>query len=219
MKKILLPAALLVSITLALQVQAFEPLHVATSKNDTNAMAVILKDGVDINVIEISHGCASLHWASRFNRMQAAKFLIAQGADVNARDNLGITPVHYAALCGHYDMVEMLLLNKADVNAFDDQGLTPLHMAAQYGHARIVELLLSYGANISAKTNHSGLSPLHWAAFWGHTEAIRTLIEHGADINAQDNCGYTALTWAEQYDHYDMARLLARCGCKKHEHY
>ena len=218
MKKTMFLSVFLAWVMIYADVQANDVIQVCAAENDTNAIARLVTDGININSTEKSRDCSALHWAAYFNRLEAVRFLIERGADVNARNNIGMTPLHYAALCGHKDMVETLLEQKADVNALDCQGLTPLHLAAQYGHAEIVEILLGYGADIAAKTNYRGLTPLHWAAFWGHTEAINTLLKNGADINARDHNGYTPLTWAEQYNNYDMARLLARKGGKRHQH-
>ena len=55
-----------------------------------------------------------------------AELLLANKADVNARDNTAMTPLHMAAIWGHKDVAELLLANKADVNAKDNNGGTPL---------------------------------------------------------------------------------------------
>jgi len=218
MKKRLLFPVILACALIYTDGQAYETIQVSAAENDTNAIAQLVTDGININSTEKSRDCSALHRAAYFNRLEAVRFLIEHGANVNARNNIGMTPLHYAALCGHRYMVKALLEKKAEVNALDCQGLTPLHLAVQYGHAEVAEMLLDYGADIAAKTNYRGLTPLHWAAFWGHTEAVNTLLQNGADINARDNDGYTPLTWAERFNNYDMARLLARKGGKRHPH-
>lgn len=198
--------------------QAAEPLQLAAAANDTNAIAQLLAEGIDINAAENNRGCSPLHWAARFNRLAAARALIEHGANLAARDQTGLTPLHYAALRGHSEMVEILLDHKAPVNSLDQQGLSPLHLAAQYGHPEIIKLLINYGADVRAQTNYRGLTPLHWAAFWGHTEAVKILLANGAEINARDHNGYTPFSWAEQNNRYAMARLLARLGSERHPH-
>lgn len=64
-----------------------------------------------------------------------------KGANVNAKDKDGDTPVHDAALRGHKDIVELLLAEGADANARDNSGQTPADEASRRGHEEVVNLL------------------------------------------------------------------------------
>ncbi|EAR83390.2 ankyrin repeat protein (macronuclear) [Tetrahymena thermophila SB210] len=55
----------------------------------------------------------ALHWASKRGHLKLAQFLIQKGADVNATDILGKTPLYYACQADHIDIVKILLYNKA----------------------------------------------------------------------------------------------------------
>ena len=77
-----------------------------------------------------------------------AELLLAQGAEVNARTNDGVTPLMLAARKGHRDVAELLLTHKADLTARDNYGFTAFHMAADRGHAAMVELLLANQADV-----------------------------------------------------------------------
>jgi ankyrin repeat protein len=70
--------------------------------------------------------------------------LLANKAEVNARDNRGRTPLHEAAENGRKDVVELLLANKVEVNPKSNDGSTPLHEAALAGHKDVVELLAAH---------------------------------------------------------------------------
>jgi len=74
------------------------------------------------------------------------KLHIARGADVNAKDEYGVTPLHWAATHGHRDVAELLIAKGADVNAKDARGRSPLWNARDRGFDEIVELLRKPGA-------------------------------------------------------------------------
>jgi len=87
-----------------------------------------------------------------------AELLLARGAQVDARDRNGQTPLHLAAQDnygtplflqardGYQKVVELLLAHGADMNAKDDKGKTPLALAAQNGRVGTVNLLKQRGA-------------------------------------------------------------------------
>ncbi|MBU4201116.1 MAG: ankyrin repeat domain-containing protein [Verrucomicrobia bacterium] len=191
-------------------------LEEAIVHNNLPAVSNYIASGISVNTIEGNDGQTALHIAAGSNRKEMAQFLIAKKADINARDHLGMTPLHWAAYKGHQEMVVLLLKHNAEINTADIHGLTPLHLATTYGHDNIITLLLDYGANLNARTYDQGMTPIHWAAFCGHTEGLKPLLKHGADINTRDNEGNTPLTWAEEYLHVNMARLIARKGGKRH---
>ena len=86
--------------------------------------------------------------------------LIAAGADLEARDNSGMTPLHEAAMFNKTSAAaEALLAAGADVNARDTWGLTPLHMVASIDECPgMFGVLLAAGADPEAR-ERSGLTP------------------------------------------------------------
>ena len=76
---------------------------------------------------------------------------IADRADVNAKDKVGVTPLTYATFKGAKEITELLITTGADVNAKDVDGRTPLHRAASYSHNEVAELLIAKGADVNAK--------------------------------------------------------------------
>lgn len=131
--------------------------------------------------------------------------LIAKGADVNAKDGLGLTPLCWAK---SEDVARLLIAKGADVNARDWSGQTALHTAASSGRNEVVALLIEQGANVNAVDNF-GETPLYRAVLKGDTDTVRLLIRHGADVGVGDLRGNTPLHCAPNAD---IAALLIGKG-------
>ncbi len=136
---------------------------------------------------------------------------VSSGADINARNNLGDTPLLDAAKEGTKDTAELLLEKGAIVDAKDNSGCTPLIWAAIQGHREVAELLLAHGAEVNVGSS-SGQTALQSAAMNGHKDVAELLLAHGAEVNAPDNCGITPLHWAAGNGHKDLVELLLGHG-------
>ena len=139
-----------------------------------------------------------------------------KGADVNAKDYIGRTPLHNAARWshkGHKKVAELLISRGADVDAMDDDGWTPLHYAALGGSKETAKLLIVEGVDVNTK-NDEGETPLHHAAHGGHKEVAELLIANGADLNARKKNGDTPLDEANWRNNQEIANLLREHGGK-----
>ena len=104
-------------------------LHLATSS--VKVMEYLLKLGADVNTnIE---GRTALHEAAIDGKTEAANFLIANGADINARTKNGNTPLHNAVLNGQAEIIKLFIKKGADINAKTEDGKTLLHEAIDGG--------------------------------------------------------------------------------------
>jgi len=119
----------------------------------------------------------SLHQAVVDNDVEQVRLNISAGANVNAKDAMGYTPLFYAAQNGKEDVAELLIAGGADVNVRDQLGNTPLHYAAVSGHYDVCRLLLDEGANSGAR-NLMGGTPMAMAKAQGHSEIVELLSKH-----------------------------------------
>jgi ankyrin repeat protein len=134
-------------------------IHSAVLTGNLEMVQTLLQASPNFAVEKDDKGRTPLHYAAMVGRLDIAELLVANKADVNARDNHGVTPLHLAS---DKAMAELLLANKADVHARNEEGRTPLHMAASRGQAGmkdVAESLLAHGADVNAKANN-GWTPL-----------------------------------------------------------
>ncbi len=137
------------------------------------------------------------------------KSLIAGGADVNARDATGKTPLFH----GNAEVVQLLIAHGADINVQDRWGFTPLH-AALRGPSVAVEtarLLINRGADVKTQS-HDGETPLHVAAALGDLEFVRLLVAQGAEVRAETRTAETPLLRAAQKGRLAIAEFLIAKG-------
>ena len=134
--------------------------------------------------------------------------LIEEGADRNAEDSWGRTPLIYAARMGNMDAVKLLISAGTDVNRKNFEGASPLSKAALYGHLDCIKLLLEAGADVCA-CDCDGYTALMWAAGGVKIECMRMLIEAGADIDMKNNGGETAGDVLKRRDAGRYAKYMA----------
>jgi ankyrin repeat protein len=156
--------------------------------------------------------CTPLHLAVMAGASkELVEFILANHADVNAKENNGWTPLHYAASTSNQLAAELLLAHHADMEARGNLGETPLFVAAGLGTPKIAEFLLANRADVNAKDN-SIRTPLHFAAAQGNLEISQVLLAHKAEIEARDKNGQTAFVIAVLQAHNDVAELLLAHG-------
>ena len=110
----------------------------------------------------------SIHQAASQGKIEAVKQHLATGADVNAKDKFGSTPMHTAARFGQKEVSELLIAKGSDVNAKNDDGVTPLDTAIvglafvargeviMHKHPETVDLLRKHGGKTGEELKVEG---------------------------------------------------------------
>ncbi len=139
----------------------------------------------------------------------AAVRLLGQGANVEAKNNQGDTPLLLAAKSGKIDTAERLVEKGANIEAKNNVGDTALIAACTVGHADLARMLVEKGADINAR-DVGGATPLMYAGLAGNTAIIDLLLAKGANINAADDNGETPLMYAASAGSVDAVKLMLR---------
>jgi hypothetical protein len=107
--------------------------------------------------------------------------LLQQGADVNAKDAMGVTPLHLAVQSEDSMLATILLEKGANIHARTQQGETPLHVVAAQGRLGMAEVLVVHGADVNAADN-LGRLPLKLATLQNHQPLAHWLRTQGAEL-------------------------------------
>ena len=132
----------------------FTPLHSATCFRDVEMVQELLDLRADFNIRDnygktiLESACSGLSSCDKVpnypqSLVNIARLLLDRGADINARNGRGGTPLHSAT---RIEVIRVLLERGANVNGKDKQGRTPFKLAKERGHNEIMKLLLEHGA-------------------------------------------------------------------------
>ncbi|GAA50956.1 protein phosphatase 1 regulatory inhibitor subunit 16B [Clonorchis sinensis] len=228
----------------------------AAARGDLDEVRKLLSNGVCPDVAN-EDGLTALHQqAYRFTAEESAelkkthccidntpemcRLLLRFGANPNARDSEGWTPLHAAATCLHTDLCAILIANGADLLAMNTDGNMPyeccvagptlnlietemdrrgitqeelddLHRLPECKMLADMEEMYKAGADFN-QLDQQGAAMLHIAAACGYEEVTIFLLKHGAKIDLTDRDGWQAIHIAACWDHLEIIEVLVNFG-------
>lgn len=173
----------------------------------------LLEEGAQVHHKSVL-GCTPLHDAALKCDYEVVDLLIRNGADPNAKNNDGETPILYASTQENsVDTIRLLIECGAYfVGLHDKYGLTALLNATYGNELGLVKLLVAHGADVNEK-DEGRHSPLHYAAQGGQDEMIEFLLSSGADVNSRSSYERTPLMLVGKFgDNEKCAKILIERG-------
>ena len=134
-----------------------------------------------------------LHQAAWQGDLPKLKSLIASGANLDARDPRGRTPLHVAAHARQREAIRLLARAAAQLDLMEDDRYDAVTIAAVADDTATLSLLLSLGASAGQTTSRYDGTALIAAAHLGHDEVVRRLIAAGAPLDHVNNLHWTAV--------------------------
>lgn len=194
-------------------------IHIAAAAGDLNKVKALLE--ADPTLLEakdeqISYlgntPLISACWAPPIGipQVAVANFLIDKGANINAKNNNGATPLYFATK--NFDLAQYLITLGADVNIRAYGDFTPLYQAAFSGNLKVAKLLIDHGADVNASGGQGTvLRGIIYYKTESGTEMANLLLDNGAKLQ-KFSYGNTELHFAALNDYADIIPVLAEHG-------
>ncbi|XP_070782848.1 ankyrin repeat domain-containing protein 61-like [Enoplosus armatus] len=177
---------------------------IAMHRQAEACLRLLCEHSVDVNAeVEGKSHQTALHLSVHCTALSAVQILASYGADVNAVNSCGMTPLHMAAGMLHKDIIASLIKEGADINmVVKYTENSPLHMSVVAMAMKTtktleddiscVSELLEQGAEPDV-VNKAGMTPLQMACSMGNKEVVDLLLRYRANINKLSNAGESCL--------------------------
>lgn len=185
-------------------------LQTAVEANDTDAIAQLLDNGVDVNTLGKMY--TPLCLAIRRNNETLIKNLLQEHkADMSILSRKKESALLLAVKHGSEATLRLLLQSNAQVDSLV-LGRTVLYHAVKMQHDQHVKLLLEYKANPNFSSPAHHTTPLHLSVFNGCESSVKLLLDYNAHVNQQTSAGDTPLHVAAFQDNARMVETLLHYG-------
>ncbi|KAG9492566.1 hypothetical protein GDO78_000846 [Eleutherodactylus coqui] len=206
-------------------------LHRAIDENKEQVACFLIRSGCDVNSPrkpgpngegeeEARDGQTPLHLAASWGLEEVVQCLLEFGANVNAQDAEGRTPMHVAISNQHRVIIQLLISHpEIRLNVRDRQGMTPFACAMTFKNNKAAEAILKREPGAAEQVDNKGRNFLHVAVQNSDIESVLFLISVQANVNSrvQDASKLTPLHLAVQAGSEIIVRNLLLAGAKVNE--
>lgn len=187
-------------------------LSLAVLTGHTNILKSLIKYGASVKAVSGSSRCSALHRAAQSNKVGMIDALVEAGADKDAQDVRGQTPLHYAANLHRCEALLALLRHGCNKDKTDSREQAALHVAAENVSPRAVVSLLTARVEVAARCGSEEQSAIDVAASMGGMRETKVLVPCGTDMNATTSKGETALPKAMSGNSKESIDVLTGMG-------
>jgi ankyrin repeat protein len=196
----------------------------AAAKGDVATVMALIKKGADVNWRDPQpYAKTPLNAAILGGRLDVAKVLLENGADINYPDISGRFPVYFCH--PHRDkekaveLLKFVLSKGGDKDVNREPGMLVSLCDHEMGPPELIPILVAAGANPNMHFKSKEATPLIAAIKAKNPELraayVKALIENKADVNFKDKKGMSPLEWAKKVGDKTIVEMLQNAGAKE----
>ena len=171
----------------------------ASTEGDTVKVQSLLEIGVSTETRDL-YGRTALMTASK--HLKVLEILLNNGANINAVDSSGKTPLIFSVFASNIQATKFLLERGADAHTRDKSGRLPLTYAWEASNYEMLEVFYDAEPKFDIAS----------AAVVGKLEGVKDILREGSNIDKRSEFGETALTASIGRDHFAVAKYLIQVG-------